>query len=159
MNLKNVCAIGAISGTIIGVALGASIEHYNSKKEINNLQTKNTELYESKTKLLSDIQQKDTKIKQLEKDIFNREKNHVADVYAEQLDSLKKLSPEKLSQPFYERIINNASFLDSLDNRDLRMRNEVTPKIPFNVIENIHQSSLYSSKASKNLTKFFSKII
>lgn len=64
-----------------------------------------------------------------------------------------------MSLEFYERIINNAAFLDSIENRSLRMDREVMPKVPDKTIEDIYQVGRYASKAAKNLVRHFHKAI
>lgn len=155
VSLKNALIGIGIAGT---VAVATTLNVQNYKKTKQNLKELEGLRIENKA-LAADTLEKSLQIKELQSNVLKEQENYARAMYPKQLDSLNRISPKKLCLDFYERIINNASLLDSIENRSLRMDREVMPKIPDNVAEDIYQVGRYASKAAKNLIRFHNKAI
>lgn len=153
-SLKHTLIIGTTSA--LATAVSMNINSYNTTKhnlkEMENLRIENRAL-------AADTLEKSLQIQELKSSLLTERQNFAKAMYPKQLDSLNTISPKKLSLEFYERIINNASLLDSIENRSLRMDREVIPKVQDKTIEDIYLVGRYASKAAKNLIRHFNKAI
>ena len=155
ISLKNALIGLGLTGAA-AVSITMNVQNYKTSKqnlkELEGLRIENRAL-------AADTLEKSLHIKELKSNILNEQENFARTMYPKQLDSLKKISPKKLCWDFYERLINNASLLDSIENRSLRMDREVIPNIPDTIPEDIYQVGRYSSKAARNLIHHFHKAI
>lgn len=155
MNIgKTLMGLGAAG--IVATCVSLNVENHRSNErtraELEGLRMENRAL-------AADTLEKSLQIKELRQNVLNERKKYAATMYPKQLDSLKRFAPKNLSLEFYERIINNASLLDSIDNRSQRMDREVVPKIPDKVHEDIYMVGRYASKAARNLINYYHKAI
>lgn len=144
MNVRSVVNALAITGILTGFYFVSSREQNKERAAIVN---ENLSLAKENNTLKYQL-------KGLEKDMLELRKEHVATVFPFQLDTLKNTPIGKRAPEFLERVINNASFLDSLNNSDRNLE-KVVKHMSGSEVEEIYLSSKYSSKAAKNLIDFF----
>lgn len=114
---------------------------------------KNDRLSEENNKLRIELVQKNSKIDSLTHDVAELKRQKAEVEYKQELDSLNKFYPKNLGTDFYERIVNNAAFLDNYWYPYTRMK-QVVFKIPVEEMGKIHDQSEARFEASKNLSDF-----
>lgn len=110
-------------------------------------------LSEQNNVLRTEIVDKDHKIDSLKNDIVELKRQKAEIEFKNELDSINKYD-KNLGTDFYERIINNAAFLDNYNYPYTRMI-QIIDKIPNEEYWNLHDISQNRWEASENLRKFF----
>ena len=142
MNMKSIIGSVCVAGAICGA-------YYSGVKsgQSDSIHAENLTLHEENINLKS-------KLNGLERDLFEAKKEKIQTIFPLQMDSLKRISVGKRAPEFLERVVNNASFLDSINGND-RSLYKVVEQMSSNEIEDIYLSSRYGSKAAHNLIDFF----
>lgn len=114
---------------------------------------KNDRLSEENNELRIELVQKNSKIDSLTHDVAELKRQKAEIEYKQELDSLNKFYQKNLGTDFYERIVNNAAFLDNYCYPYTRMK-QVVFKIPVEEMGKIHDQSEARFEASKNISDF-----
>lgn len=114
---------------------------------------KNDKLTEQNIELRTELIQKESKIDSLTHDVAELKRQKAEIEYKQELDSLNKFYQKNLGTDFYERIVNNAAFLDNYNYPYTRMQ-QVVNKIPDDELMNMHDVSQARYEASENITNF-----
>lgn len=110
-------------------------------------------LAEQNSMLRTEMIVKNHKIDSLTHDVAELKRQKAEIEFKNELDSINKYD-KNLGTDFYERIINNAAFLDNYDYPYTRMI-QIYNKIPGEEYWNIHDRSQARLEASNNITRFF----
>ena len=141
----------AIAGTAIAGAYVIGNKQAQTKYTENNDSIK-TVLVNKNNALSQQLQEKDSQIKNLEKDVFELVKENSEYEFDKQLDSMK--TNKNLDLDFYGRILTNAEFLDRTKGGSKHRKTVISRMTP-ETVENIHDGFSGQRTASAIIANYY----